>query len=329
MTALIGMTYDLRDDYIAAGMGPEQAAEFDSRETIDLLAGAIRGLGYRTDRIGHARALASRLVGGDRWDLVFNIAEGVKGRGREAQVPCLLELYDVPCIFSDPLACTTTLDKAVAKQLVRAAGLHTADYCLVSQVDDCEHVRLAYPLFAKPLAEGTSKGIDGRSRIDDPAQLRAICRALLDQFHQPVLVEEYLSGREFTVGLLGTGQAARVLGIMEVSLRHGGELIYSYQTKERCEELIDYSRASDDEIAPQLREMSLAAYRALQLQDGGRVDIRCDRAGRPCFIEANPLPGLHPTHSDLPMIATKEGMDYPTLIGSIIDSAWLRNGGKP
>ncbi|TFG87510.1 MAG: D-alanine--D-alanine ligase [Gemmatimonadales bacterium] len=329
MKAVIGLTYDLRDDYIAAGMGPEQAAEFDSRETIDLLERAIASLGYRTDRIGHAKALAGRLVKADQWDLVFNIAEGVSGRGRESQVPCLLELYGIPYTFSDPLVCATTLDKAVAKRLVRAAGLHTADYALVVEPDDCRNVNLQYPLFVKPLAEGTSKGIDGRSRIGSPGQLHKTCQALLEQFRQPVLVEEYLPGREFTVGLLGGGPDARVLGIMEVAMRHGGELIYSYETKERCEELINYTRASDDPLAPALREMALGAYRALELRDGGRVDLRCDRAGRPCFIEANPLPGLHPTHSDLPMIATQEGMDYPTLLGSIIDAAWSRHGGKP
>jgi len=329
MKALIGLTYDLRDDHIAQGLPPEQAAEFDSRQTIDLLEGAIRSLGYRTDRVGHARTLAARLVAGDRWDLVFNIAEGLRGRSRESQVPCLLELYDIPYTFSDPLVCAATLDKAVAKQLVRAAGLYTADYHLVSQASDCQNVDLGYPLFAKPLAEGTSKGINKRSRIDSPVQLAAVCRQLLEDFRQPVLVEEYLPGREFTAALLGTGADARVLGIMEVRLRNGEELIYSYETKERCEELIAYRRAGDDPIASDLEKLALSAYRALQMRDAGRVDIRCDRAGRPCFVEANPLPGLHPTHSDLPMIAAQEGMDYPTLIDSIITSAYSRNGACP
>jgi len=142
-------------------------------------------------------------------------------------------------------------------------------------------------------------------------------------------VEEYLPGREFTAALLGTGADARVLGIMEVRLRNGEELIYSYETKERCEELIAYRRAGDDPIASDLEKLALSAYRALQMRDAGRVDIRCDRAGRPCFVEANPLPGLHPTHSDLPMIAAQEGMDYPTLIDSIITSAYSRNGACP
>ena len=324
---VVGLTYDLRDDYIAAGMPPEQAAEFDSRETIDLLERAIARAGYRTDRIGQARELARRLVAGDRWDLVFNIAEGVSGRGRESQVPCLLELYGIPYTFSDPLVCATTLDKAVAKQLIRAAGLQTAPYRLIEDGSQCASVDLEYPLFAKPLAEGTSKGIDGRSRIDSPAALADTCRHLLARFRQPVLVEEFLPGREFTVGLLGSGADTRVLGIMEVQLRSGDELIYSYETKERCEELINYRRATDDPIAPQLCELALESYRTLQMRDAARVDIRCDRRGVPCFIEANPLPGLHPSHSDLPMIATGEGMDYARLIGGIIESARSRNGG--
>jgi len=321
----VGLTYDLRKDYLALGFSEDAVAEFDSEETINAIHDAIGSLGYRTDRIGNAWALARRLVAGDRWDLVFNFAEGVRGRSREAQVPCLLELYEVGYTFSDPLVCAVTLDKAVAKRLVQSAGLQTAKFHVVSDLADTAGLALEYPLFAKPLAEGTGKGISERSRIDTPEQLAGACDALLRKFDQPVLVEEFLPGREFTVGVLGTGRQARVLGTLEIEILaspSGG--IYSYQTKEQCKRLVRYSAAPAGEIRQSVEALALGAYRALECRDGARADLRLDRHGVPTFMEINPLPGLHPTHSDLPMIATQEGMSYPELIGAIIDSARTR-----
>ena len=326
MALTVGLTYDLRKDYLALGYSEDAVAEFDSEETIGAIDEAIRSLGYRTDRIGNAWALCRRLVAGDRWDLVFNLAEGLRGRSREAQVPCLLELYEVGYTFSDPLVCAATLDKAVAKRLVAAAGLQTARFHVVSDLADVQAVALEYPLFAKPLAEGTGKGISERSRIDTPEQLADACQALLRKFEQPVLVEEFLPGREFTVGILGTGRQARVLGTLEIEILaspNGG--IYSYQSKEQCERLVRYSAAAGP-VRQSVERLALEAYRALECRDGARADIRLDRGGVPAFMEINPLPGLHPTHSDLPMIATQEGMSYPELIGVIVGSARARLG---
>jgi len=326
-TMKIGLVYDLRSDYLAQGHGPEQVAEFDSDETVAAIDEAIRSLGHRTDRIGTARALAARLVAGDRWDLVFNIAEGLAGRCREAQAPALLELYGVPYTFSDPLVCAATLDKAVAKRLVAAAGLATPKFAVVGDVADVAGIALEYPLFAKPLAEGTGKGVDARSRIDSPGQLAAVCRGLLERFAQPVLVEEFLPGREFTVAVLGTGREARVLGTLEIEIApHVGSTIYSYETKERCEQWVRYSDPPADALRRDVEALALAAYRVLECRDAGRVDIRCDCRGRPAFLEINPLPGLHPTHSDLPIVATRQGMTYAGLLGAIIESAVRRLG---
>jgi D-alanine-D-alanine ligase len=330
MGLLIGLVYDLRSDYLAQGYSPEQVAEFDSDETLAAIDEAIRSLGHQTDRIGNARALCARLVAGARWDLVFNMAEGVAGRSREAQAPCLLELYGIGYTFSDPLVCAATLDKAVAKRLVREAGLATPRFHVVRDLADLGGVRLAYPLFAKPLAEGTGKGIHLRSRIESPEALAETCADLLKRFAQPVLVEEFLPGREFTTAVLGTGPAARVLGTMEIEIRpQVGSAIYTYDTKERCEQLVRYSAPPRDALRGEVEALALAAYRTLECRDGGRVDLRCDRAGWPAFLEINPLPGLHPTHSDLPMIAAQEGMTYPDLIGAIMASACDRLGLKP
>lgn len=325
----IGLVYDLRNDYLAEGYSQEEVAEFDSESTIQELENAIRCLGHRTTRIGNARALAGRLVKGERWDLVFNVAEGLHGRSRESQVPCLLELYGIGYTFSDPLVCAVTLDKAVAKRLVASAGLATPGFCVVASPADLAQVKLAYPLFAKPLAEGTGKGIDDHSRIDTPAGLEKTCLRLLEKFRQPVLVEEYLPGREFTTAILGSGNESRVLGTMEIEILQSPDVskaIYSYQNKEKCEQLVRYSAMAAGALRQEVEALALASYRTLDCRDAGRVDIRLDAAGKPGFMEVNPLPGLHPQHSDLPMIATQQGMAYPELIGKIIQSAAARVG---
>ena len=153
--------------------------ELDEEETIAVIAGALTGLGHTVERIGNGTELARRLARGERWDLVLNIAEGLRGRSREAQVPALCEMFDQPCSFSDPLTCALTLDKPLAKRLVHDHGLPTAPFCVIERTADVEAVDLAPPLFIKPAAEGSSKGVTARSRIDRREDLRAACAELL------------------------------------------------------------------------------------------------------------------------------------------------------
>lgn len=321
----VGLVYDLRDEYLAQGYSEEQVAEFDSDSTIQALEHALRKLGHRPERIGNGRALAAQLVAGCRWDLVFNISEGLWGRSREAQAPALLEMYGVLYTFSDPLICALTLDKAMAKRIVQSAGVRTPRFAVVSSPEEIESIDLTYPLFAKPIAEGTGKGVDHRSRIDSSAQLRQVCQDLLERFREPALVEEYLPGREFTTAILGTGPAAEVLGTTEFTIASGAPAAdYSYEVKEQCESYVQYFEMPRGTLREEVEALSLAAYRALECRDTGRVDVRLDGQGRPCFIEINPLPGLHPTHSDLPMIAAQQGMAYAELIGRIVASALTR-----
>ncbi len=323
----IGLTYDLREAYLAEGYDELETAEFDRADTIDSLENAIRSLGHQTDRIGHVRQLVSRLAAGDRWDLVFNICEGLRGIAREAQVPALLEAYDIPCTFGDPVTMTVCLHKGLTKTLVEKCGMPTPQFAVVESMADLAKIDLPFPLFAKPIAEGTGKGVSPASCISSTAELSEVCETLLANFRQPVLVETYLSGREFTVGIVGTGDDARVLGTLEIVLLSDAEPgAYSYINKERCEELVRYDlvRSDNDPEVAEAERIALISWRELNGRDAGRIDLRSDGSGRPNFIEANPLAGLHPEHSDLPMIATKVGMSYQELIRQIVESATRR-----
>jgi len=325
----IGLAYDLRDDYLAEGFTHEKVAEFDSAATVDALDRTLQSLGFKTERIGHGLALAGRLAKGDRWDLVFNIAEGLYGRSREAQVPAILEMYRIPYTFSDPLVLALTLHKGLTKTVIRAAGIPTADFAVIEDPADLQSLDLPPPLFAKPVAEGTGKGISESSRVDTHERLSLLCTKLMHEFRQPVLVETYLPGREFTAGIVGTDNDAAVIGVMEVLFRnhHEGEKIYSYHSKSNYEELIDYV-IPEREVVQACSDLALAAWRALGCRDGGRVDIRMDSLDRPNFIEVNPLAGLNPVHSDLPIICRLLGIPFQDLIARILDSAMQRIGRK-
>ena len=321
----IGVTYDLRSDYLAMGMSEEDSAEFDSEITIASICQALSGLGHEPVRIGHIRTLTQRLVAGERWDAVFNICEGLKGYAREAQVPALLEAYGIPAVFSDPLTLALTLDKGWTKRIVAAAGVPTADFTVIEKLADIASVTLPFPLFLKPIAEGSGKGVNERSRVDTQEQLAAIASELLARFGQPVLVETYLSGREFTVGITGTGTDAAVLGVMEIRpTAQGTQAAYCYQNKEHWEDRVTLHLVDDPE-AQAAADVALAGWRALRCRDGGRVDVRSDGRGRPHFLEVNPLAGLNPTHSDLCFIARFQGLSYQDLIGLIIASFLKRH----
>lgn len=324
----IGLTYDLREEYLAAGYTAEETAEFDRADTIGAIEDALLALGHSVVRIGHARELIQRLAAGERWDLVFNICEGMFGLGREAQVPAILDIYQIPYTFADPCSMSVCLDKGVAKSVILAAGVASPRFAVVDSLSRLpESSALKVPLFAKPVAEGTGKGVTPASRISNWIDLETVCRQLLHQYRQPVLIEEFLPGREFTVGILGTGAAAVVLGTLEIILREGAEAdVYSYVNKERCEELVEYRlvSASEDAQVAHAEQLALTAWNALNCRDAGRIDLRCDEAGVPHFLEANPLAGLHPFHSDLPMLATAIGMSYHELIRKIVQSASLR-----
>lgn len=320
----IGLTYDLRDDYLKLGFTEQEVAEFDRADTIDALESTLRSLGHQPVRIGRAAALLERLAAGDRWDLVFNIAEGASGIGREAQVPVLLDMHGIPYVFSDPLVSCLSLHKGMTKRVVRDLGLPTPDFAVVESEADIAKINLPLPLFAKPVAEGSSKGVSGASWIKSRDELSRVCRPLLKEFKQGVLVEVYLPGREFTVGIIGTGRDAEAVAAMEVHLLPGAEAgVYSYQNKENFKELCRYTLA-EGAIRDEAFTLALAAWRGLGCRDAGRVDVRADASGRLNFVEVNVLPGLHPEHSDLPILSSMRGISYRELISRILGSACRR-----
>jgi D-alanine-D-alanine ligase len=320
----IGLTYDLRQDYLDLGYGEDETAEFDRVDTVEAIENTLRSLGYETDRIGNIWKLAERLCGGDRWDMVFNIAEGLRGIGREAQVPALLDAYAIPYTFSDPLVLALTLHKGMTKRVLRDMGIPTPDFAEVACEEDIGRVRLPYPLFAKPIAEGTGKGIHATSKIADAVQLRSVCLDLLSRYGQPVLVETFLPGREFTVGIVGTGERAEVLGVMEIMLRSNAESeVYSYTNKEECESRVDYALVNDP-VAQSAANTALRAWAGLGCRDAGRIDLRADAGGTVNLMELNPLAGIHPEHSDLPIICNLAGIPYARLLERIMESALER-----
>jgi len=323
----IGLTYDLRSDYLKQGYSMEETAEFDKESTIEGIEKAIQQAGHETERIGHAQSLMKALLDGKKWEMVFNIAEGLYGEGRESLVPALLDAYKIPYVFSGPVTLGISLNKAFAKQIVKESGVNTPAFYVVSQIADIKKVTLQYPLFAKPISEGTGKGIDAKSYISSKDELEKVCTYLLSQFNQPVLVEEYLPGREFTVGVLGSGEDAFVPGAMEIVYKENTHNFYSYENKENFEGLIDYV-AVEGPLLEECKWVALKAWNALNCLDGGRVDVKIDRLGKVSFIEVNPLAGLNPVISDLPILCALYNVSYQDIIDAILKSAFKRHFNK-
>jgi len=326
----VGLTYDLRDKhppYVNAP--PDYYAEFDSEENIRHLETAIEGLGHQVCRIGNVYKLVRFIVEGKSVDIVFNMAEGLWGRAREAQVPAILEAFRVPYTGSEPLTLALCLDKAMAKRIWQSAGLPTPDFCVVADIAELDQAREdlpSFPLFVKPVHEGASKGIGIEAIVESERELYDRVKWVLTWYEQPVLIEEFLPGREFTVGILGNGRKARVLGIGEIVLT-SLDRVYGFVQKEGWEarvpnKLIPVESTS---LRNRLSELALQAYLAVGCRDLGRLEIRLDKNGNPQLLEINPIVGLHPTHSSLPIIAMRAGLSYEELISEILEHAINRS----
>jgi D-alanine-D-alanine ligase len=317
----VGLTFDLRSWYIDRGYSMDETAEFDKQETVDALENSLKQMGYETEPIGNAFQLIDALAAGKRWDIVFNIAEGLYGDGRESVVPAILDQYNVPYVFSGPVIMGLSLNKHLAKLVVASAGVPVSPGYLITELKDLDKCDLKYPLFVKPVSEGTGKGITEKSHVRTHLELEKMVEWILKEFRQPALVEEYLPGREFTVGVVGYGENAVAIGGMEVMTKNN--LPYSVEVKENYQNYCSY-KPLDNDIIDECKSVALGAWKALNAVDAGRVDLKADRNGNICFIEANPLAGLNPIHSDLPILARMYGIEYQTLMEMIMKSALRR-----
>ncbi len=325
----VGITYDLRKDFSHREDQPiDSFEEFDSEETIDTIRDVLQSDGHEVIKLGGGVGLIDRLRTSPV-DIVFNIAEGIGGRNREAHIPALLEFLNIPYTGSDPLTLSLTLDKAMAKKVVRSEGILTPGFKKVEKMEDLHGLDLCYPLFVKLCYEGSSKGVRLDSKISDPANLKMKVQWLLETYGPPVLVEEFVSGPEFTVGILGNSDPA-ILGVMQIEIKGSPpeEAIYSLEVKREWEEKVRYH--CPPPISPHLlrgiEEVALRAYRALDCRDVSRVDIRVGEDGIPYFLEINPLPGLSPVYGDLPIMAGRMGWEYSRLVKRIFYHALKRYG---
>ncbi len=307
------------------GDGDEEA-EYDTPKTLQAIREAIASYGHEVIDLEATSDLPIQLAS-TPVDVVFNIAEGFKGRNRESQIPALLELLDVPYTGSDPAALSVSLDKALAKRMVRTHGILTPDYFVFHTGKERLPRELAFPLLVKPVAEGTSKGVTKKSVVRDEAELREVAREVISKYRQPALAEQYVAGREFTVGLLGE-RRPRVLPPMEIVFLDTADAtpIYSFEMKQDWNDKIRYevpAKLSEREL-DRLEKAARECFAALGCRDVARVDFRMDAEGRIYFIESNPLPGLAPGWSDLVLIAQAAGIEYRALIGEILSFAIRR-----
>ena len=324
----VGFAFNVKRIHPDLAGEQDDEAEYDAPETLQAIREAIASHGHEVVDL-EATSDLPLVLASTPVDVVFNIAEGFRGRSRESQVPALLELLDIPYTGSDPAALSVSLDKALAKRMVRTHGVLTPDYVVLSTGKErLPREMQRFPLIVKPVAEGTSKGVTAKSVVHDESELREVARELLGKYRQPALVEQYIAGREFTVGLIGE-RRPRVLPAMEIVFLDGTDPtpVYSFDMKQEWSKRIRYevpARLSPRE-SERLERSARECFSALGCRDVARVDFRMDAQGRIFFIESNPLPGLAPGWSDLVLIAQAAGISYRDLIGEILSFAIRRH----
>ena len=317
---------------------PDLYAEWDEPETIEAVAAALEGVG-EVIRLEADKNFPRRVMEA-KPDFVFNIAEGLFGVNRESHVPSICEFLGIPYHASDPLSLALTLHKGRAKEIMAYYGVPTAPFVVANTRADARNVNLPFPLFAKPAMEGSGKGITEKSLCTNRAKLVQEVGDLLDTYQEPVLIESWLPGQEFTVPIMGNGKEARCLplvGMRWEALPLGAKPIYGYEAKwlwdtpEHPLDLFECPADISKELARDVRSAAISAYRVLGCRDWCRVDVRCDAAGRPMVVELNPLPGILPNPQDnscFPKAARAAGLTYEGLIQTVADIAWRRISGR-
>jgi len=326
----IGLAYDLKEEVPLSQSCPEDALEeYDSLETVEAIALALESLGHSVVRLSGGKKFLTN-IHQKNVDFVFNIAEGRGSyRSREAQIPAILEMLDIPYSGSDPQCLAICLDKPLTKKLVQTAGVCTPKWQVLTNGQQLEEIstdNFTFPAFIKPACEGSSKGIRLACRVEDPEQLRKIATSLLEQYQQPVMVEEFIPGDEVTVGIVGNSPP-QIVGIMRIlPKKEDRHFVYSLEVKRDWQHLVEYECPAriETEALHRLSDFSLKAFESLRCRDFARLDFRLSPDGMPYFLEINPLAGLNPRSSDLPIMAAKMGCDYRALIASILSAALAR-----
>ncbi len=307
---------------------PDAEAEYDSIETVYAIKSALEAEGHHIILLEADEALPEKLRN-EHIDIAFNIAEGLNGRGREAQIPAMLNFFGIPFTGSDETTLCLALDKALTKQLMLSYRIRTPKYALLSAEASLSKVSLKYPVIIKPNAEGSSKGISDISIVKSAKELRELARQNIQVYNEAMLAEEYIEGREFTVGILGNGSETRVFPPMEIIYKKETQEhfhVYSYNVKQNYKEYLDYqcpaslTKGQEAEIMKYAKKI----YNILGCRDFSRIDFRMPADGKIYFIEINPLPGLAPGYSDYPILAEFCGISYTELVNGILNAALKR-----
>lgn len=335
----IGLAFDLKPKTpLPAGAPDDLHEEFDNPVTIQGIGDVLRELGHEVVELGNGKELIQRLLA-DPPDLVFNIAEGQGiSRNRESRVPAVCEMLGIPYTGSDPLTLGMALDKDICRRIVVDADVEVPGGILLTLAGDYEgdyeefpalitESELELPLIAKPVCEGSSKGIRSKCLIEKLEDVGPTVVSLWKDYQQPVLVEEFIAGDEVTVGIIGN-EMPRIFGMMRVIPKKPTDrFVYGLEVKRDWEAQVEYEAPPKlpDDVLDATAEAALAAYDILGCRDVARIDFRI-RDGVPYFIEANPLPGLNPESSDLVFIGKLQGIPYRDLIEGILEAAMERLG---
>ncbi|MBM2842056.1 MAG: D-alanine--D-alanine ligase [Bacteroidetes bacterium] len=271
-------------------------------------------------------------------NFAFNMSEGLYGASREAQLPAILEMLHIPYLGSDPLTLSVCLDKSRTKEILSYYGIPTAPFTVIRSMDGLENARVKFPAIVKPLHEGSSKGVYNSCVVRTTEELEREVQIVLTTYNQPALVEEFLTGREFTVAILGNGGDVRTLPIVEVkfdALPPGVNPIYSYEAKwiwdttENPLEIFQCPADLEEDLQAEIEAICKDAYRVLNCRDWSRIDVRLDARGKPHILEINPLPGILPRPEDnscFPKAGRAAGMSYNQLVNRVLDIALKRCG---
>jgi D-alanine-D-alanine ligase len=312
------------------GQPPDAWADLDSEHTVEAISEALQAGGHRVTFMEANVELIDRLRQ-DKPDICFNIAEGHYGDSREAQIPALLELLKIPYTGSRVLTQAISLDKVMTKRVWQAFGLRTAPFQVFDTPGDSLEAGLTFPLFVKPSREGTGIGVTPRSIVQNAQELRERVAYTIDAYEQPALVEKFLTGREFTVGVIGNVPRQFVFPPIEVDT---GKVapeergVYTHHVKAHISDAMSYLMVPDLEPAllGELQRLALAGYNAINTLDVSRLDFRCDESGTPYLLEINTLPGLSPGFSDLAIGADVINKGYTWLINTVLNLACKRFG---